>query len=1057
MPGRSYRRALVGQLDVLREAVLAAVDGRGSLVFVTGEPGIGKTTAAQEAASAAAVAGAEVFWAACWQDDPTAHAPWRSILEGMGDTAASALAVLSGTEESDPTAAAAARAGAYARVVDVLTSSARQHPIVLVLDDLHWADDGTVRLLAAVRGRLPATPMLVVGTYRDNEVATDAPLATLATASDRIALAPLAAADVAAIIESVVGRVPDDEVVADIVRRTGGNPFLVVQVSRLLASGRAGALPAGARDVLSRRLDALPADARVVLDAAAVLGGPFRPSTVAAVVGLDAAAVLDGLDAAAAARVVQVASAPGEWEFVHDLFRQAALDALPTNRKTQLHSIAAGVLIGSSADAATIAHHLLSASTGPDLDAARWAMRAANAALDAFAWEDAAVHAERALAVLPSGGDADEERAEGWLTFGRARLLAGDRDHAVAAFTTAAALGRSIGSADVVARAALGFAADLGGFEIHLFDQRQIDLLEEAATALTAAEAPALRARVLARLSVALSFAAPTERRLAIAEQAVALARSGGEPLALAGALAAHCDAIAGPDHIDRRLAESTEIIELAEAAGDGGLELLGRRLRFVALLERGDAVAAVAETSAFARRAAEVGNPLYAWYVPLWRGMWALADGDVVAAEEASVEAARVGGRAGSENAPMLAAVQRGELYYQADRVDDMGALLFEITEVMGELADSPQAYGNLARFFRQLGRSVEGQSLLDRLLASGLGVLPLDAEFLPGLVTILDAAVQYRHPVLEATVDAARAYAGRFAFEGIGAALHGSVDRFIAMGLTALGRRDEAVPFARAALDANRAAGALLVAHSQRTLADALDGTPEAIDLAAAADATFAALGLDHFVRRERTKVHEQSSRAAAGDAALSRDGDVWHISFGGTTTIVKHVKGMADLALLLPRPGLDVHVTELEALPASMAVAARSAARDETLDRQAIAAYRARLEDLDDDLAEAEHGNDLARAERIRTERDFLLEELSSSLGLGDRARTAGPDPVERLRKAVTSRLRDAIRRIDASHPALARHLTNSVRTGTYCSYRPEVPVVWRCEPRSGAKEA
>ncbi len=538
MPGESYRPTLVGQLDVLREAVLAAVAGRGALVFVTGEPGIGKTTAAQEAARVATEVGADVLWGACWQDDATAHAPWRAILEGMGDAATSALAVLSGTEESDPTAAAAARAGAYARVVDVLTSSARRRPIVVVLDDLHWADEATVRLLAAVRGRLPATPMLVIGTYRDNEVATDGPLASLATASDRIALAPLAAPAVAAIIESIVGRAPDDGTVADVVRRTGGNPFLVVQVSRLLGGGRDEALPAGARDVLGRRLDALPDAARAVLDAAAVLGGPFRPSTVAEVVGVDAPAVLDGLDTAAAARVLRAASAPGEWEFVHDLFRQAALDALSTTRKTQLHAAAADVLIRIDADPATVAHHLLSAATGPDLDAARWAMKAADAALDAFAWEDAAVHAERALAVLPSGADGDEVRAEAWLTFGRARLLAGDRDHAVAAFTTAAALGRSIGSADVLARAALGFAADLGGFEIHLFDQRQIDLLEEAATALAASGAPALRARVLARLSVALSFAAPTDRRLALAEQAVALARSGGDPLALAGALA---------------------------------------------------------------------------------------------------------------------------------------------------------------------------------------------------------------------------------------------------------------------------------------------------------------------------------------------------------------------------------------------------------------------------------------------------------------------------------------------------------------------------------------
>jgi tetratricopeptide (TPR) repeat protein len=1039
----------VGAVDVLRDAVRGAASGRGALVFVTGEPGIGKTTVAHAAVTAASAAGADVLWAACWQDDQTAHGPWRSVLAELGEPASGALSVLSGAEQLDPSAATAARAGAYARVVDTLTSLSRQRPIVVVLDDLHWADDGSVRLLGALRGRLPATPMLVVGTYRDNEVVADSPLAAIAAVADRIALAPLAPAAVAAIIEDDVGSSPDEQTVADVLRRTGGNPFLVVQVSRLLAGGQRDALPAGARDVLRRRLEALPARVREVLEAGAVLGGAFQASTVSAVVDCDAADALDALDAAAAARVVHRSTSPGAWEFVHDLFRQAVLDALSSTRSVALHAAAASVLIDLSADPATIAHHALHAAAGADVEAAGWAMRAAQAALDAFAWEDAAAHAESALAVLPSGSEADAIRAEAWLTFGRARLLAGDRDRAVAAFTTAAALGRSIGSADLLARAALGFAADLGGFEVRLFDQRQIDLLEEAAAALAAHGDPSLRGRLLARLSVALSFAAPTERRLALAEQAVALARSGQDHLALAGALAAHCDAIAGPDDTERRLAESTEIIQLAEAAGDGGLELLGRRLRFVALLERGEVTGAFAEGSAFARRAAEVGNPLYSWYVPLWRGMWALASGDVAGAEDAIAEVMRVGERAGSENAPMLATVLRSEVLHHTQRIDEMGSLFDDIARVMGELVDAPQAAGNMAKFLSDMGRTVEASAHLDRLLATGLSALPADAEWLPGAVTITEAAARLRHPVLPLAVESLRAHSGRFAFEGIGAGLHGSVDRYIALGLIALDRRAEAVPYARAALEANRAAGALLVALSQRTLADALDGTSEAMELAAAADAAFTELGFRHLARGA-PPVDEE----APDGAELCRVGDVWRVTFGGTTTNVKHVKGMADLAQLLPRPGLDVHVTELEALPPEVASAARSSVRGDALDRQAVAAYRARLEELDGDLAEAEDANDIVRAERVRTERDFLLEELSSSLGLGGRSRASGPDPVERLRKAVTARVRDAIRRIDAVHPALARHLSNSIRTGTFCSYRPEQPVVWRCEMRSGA---
>jgi tetratricopeptide (TPR) repeat protein len=342
----------------------------------------------------------------------------------------------------------------------------------------------------------------------------------------------------------------------------------------------------------------------------------------------------------------------------------------------------------------------------------------------------------------------------------------------------------------------------------------------------------------------------------------------------------------------------------------------------------------------------------------------------------------------------------------------------------------------------------------LLDRLQSTGFETIPADSEWLPGVATVVDAARLLDHPILEQAMEVARPYAERFAVEGIGGALHGSIGRLVADALVALGRNDEAVPYARRALESNRAAGALLAAHAQRTLASALGDTPEARELAAAANATYEGLGLPHLVRANEARSEPPT---AGRDGELRRDGDVWHVAFGGSSTIVKHSKGMHDLALLLGRPGRDVHVTELEALPPEVAAAARGSARDEALDRQAVAAYRSRLAELDDDLADAEAANDIVRAERTRSERDFLLDELSSSIGLGGRARAAGPDPVERLRKAVTARVRDTIRRIDAVHPELGRHLSNSIRTGTYCSYHPEQPVVWHCESRSGARWA
>ncbi len=147
------------------------------------------------------------------------------------------------------------------------------------------------------------------------------------------------------------------------------------------------------------------------------------------------------------------------------------------------------------------------------------------------------------------------------------------------------------------------------------------------------------------------------------------------------------------------------------------------------------------------------------------------------------------------------------------------------------------------------------------------------------------------------------------------------------------------------------------------------------------------------------------------------------------------------MADLALLLERPGSEVHVSEMEH---GVVV---NASRQDTLDRRAITAYRDRLAELAEEIDDADAAHDLARAEGARTEYDLLVDQLTSATGLGGRQRAVGSDPVERLRKAISARVRDAITRIAAADPALGRHLTNAIRTGTFCSYQPETPIRWR----------
>jgi hypothetical protein len=182
------------------------------------------------------------------------------------------------------------------------------------------------------------------------------------------------------------------------------------------------------------------------------------------------------------------------------------------------------------------------------------------------------------------------------------------------------------------------------------------------------------------------------------------------------------------------------------------------------------------------------------------------------------------------------------------------------------------------------------------------------------------------------------------------------------------------------------------------------------------------------------------------------LRREGDVWTVAFEGTSVLIKDSRGLQDIARLLARPGLEMHVRDLIGA-ATPRAAVRAQAEDlrepgdlgPVLDEQARRSYRQQLAALDDDIAEAENFGDAERADRAQSERTWIVAQLSAAYGLCGRTRAAG-DPVERARQAVKWRVRHTIDRIERVHPALRRHLRNSIKTGVYCAYLPEKPTSW-----------
>jgi hypothetical protein len=226
---------------------------------------------------------------------------------------------------------------------------------------------------------------------------------------------------------------------------------------------------------------------------------------------------------------------------------------------------------------------------------------------------------------------------------------------------------------------------------------------------------------------------------------------------------------------------------------------------------------------------------------------------------------------------------------------------------------------------------------------------------------------------------------------------------------------------------------------------------GRPDARQLLESALSAHRAVGAEVLVAVTEKALAELGvtpARTATDTGELRWTGATWEATWRGVTAQVPDSKGIRDLATLLARPRTPVSVLDLSG-PGRI----QGADLGPMLDEQARSAYRGRLRELEEDLAQAEADNDLGRAEKVRAERDFLARELAGALGLDGRARSAG-DPVERSRKAVSMRIGVAVKAIERVHPALGRHLRVSIRTGRQCVYEPEDDVAWHCQSTPGA---
>ncbi len=469
------------ELAVARAACDEALSGRSRLVLVVGEPGIGKTRLVEEVAAYASLRGAQVCWGHCYEGEVgVAHLPFveafRSYVRSRSDEQLGTELATGGPEvatlvselrqrfpdlpPSPPLEGDAERLRLFDGIATFLAHASRADPIVLILDDLHWADKPTLLLLQYLARNLRHERVLMIGTYRDVDLDRQHPLAdAVATLRrerlhERVLLRGMERDDVKALIEAISEQDAPDAFADTIFRATEGNPFFVAEVLRHLTETGAlrlvdgrwvgtlesieANLPEGVREVIGRRLDRLSEECNRMLTVAAAMPGGFVPDLVATVTGDGDDAVLDLLDDALGAQIVRERpTQAGAYEFTHALIRQTLYGELSTPRRVRLHRQIGEALEtrqGSQGDALLpeLAYHWFQAAPGGGgAKAVEYSTRAGDRAADQAAHEEAARYYDQALQALElDDGTAVQQRMRLLLVLGAALDRGGETERA---------------------------------------------------------------------------------------------------------------------------------------------------------------------------------------------------------------------------------------------------------------------------------------------------------------------------------------------------------------------------------------------------------------------------------------------------------------------------------------------------------------------------------------------------------------------------------------------------------------------------------------------------
>lgn len=842
--------AFVGREEELRqlEAIVArARQGHGAIVVLSGEQGIGKSRLSDELFARSAD-GVERVIGRCHEGDAMPPFwPWVQLLRAYG-FAANAAALARATAASGPALAsllpdlapptmrptpnttgndgASARRELFRAVVAFLRAASSRRPLLILIEDLHWADAASLSLLRFVASQLSGMPVALVITGRPSTAESPAPLLAcleFLRSLDWCTDLPLPGLSDLGASEMIraIGIDLDARVEAEIRLGANGNPFFLEQLARHFSDRPAEAphrLPPTLQFVLEQRLASLTPATRHVLAVASVVGIQFDIELVKSLVARELGdqssrlgeRVADALDEARSARIVErVADDRGRFHFTHALWREAVYRGQGATDRIRRHQRAGEVLEAQvSFDVAEVAEHYWIGATGtPTRKAIEWLRRAGEAAAARFAFEAAAQRFEQAIS-LAAFVDDFPRRSEGYLgtLLARAQWSLGALSAATASVDRAVAIARELGDGELMARAALA-----GEVPVAQADSNPalIALIDEALERLPRADS-ALRIGLLGRAAWAHYYDGDggAERRRLSAES-VASARRLNDPVVLVTALAQRHRALMDPDHPEERLALAREVVASATAQDSPEMRAAGLQALAWDLAERGQ----MGEADEAMREHGEIADRTHRsvdqWVNLLWRGMRVLLQGDWDEAARMGQQTFDFGKSLDAPYANLSFASQYLSKQVMQGNLDGLAVQLEAMIPAFPRLSGLTAA---LAYVRARDGDADRARAAVDTCLAGGVENLAWDTTWLPTLGLIASAyALIGDVSGCSWLYELVAKYADRVVLLGLNATVcYGSGARTVAALATTIGRWREADDLFEQAVSVNRAIGA-------------------------------------------------------------------------------------------------------------------------------------------------------------------------------------------------------------------------------------------------------